>query len=527
VAVPEPLGALRVPAPQEASIVPVFEPRPPRPRAWVDLEPGPHGQGEEDRRGGVGDRARVRWPVTGPGGEGREVGPALAPAGGLPAVGGELPDALVHEVEDSDEVAGPHDAPVGEGDGAPAMAAELEAEDAGRADRPDLVAAPVEALPGGEDRVEDRGRGRTWGRARSAARARFGSAVRPVRPVPRRVGSEAGRQLDVRRRITERVARRIGGGARPRIGPGSGRQPPFRRRIAQRIGGARPRVGGHPVMMADLVGAGSPSPSISTIEEALSWATMEGGSTGLVVAVHDIAPSTLPEVRWLLARLDELGIVPRVLKVIPRASEADDVRRHPELLAVLAADVEQGSEVVVHGLTHRLAPGAIVGGRPLDRLRARLFAGSAAEFLGLDDEAAAAAVVEARATVEGAGFDPVGFCAPGWLARPSLSAILRRCGFRYACWFGSVEDLRTGERLRAPAWGYMGTGGPTETLVGLEGWLVRTVWRRLLPGPVRIFLHPQGAPRSAACAATLRAIGRLRPSLRPTTYRELLDGRRD
>ena len=469
----------------------------------MDLEPGPHGEGEEDRRGGVGDGAGVGRPATGPRGEGRQVGPPFAPAGGLPAIGGELPDALVHEVEDPDEVAGPHDAPIAESDGAPAMAAELEAEDAGRADRPDLVAASVEALPGGEDRVEDRGRGRTWRRAGSAARGWFGSAARRwVRPAPRRVGSGAGRAAGFRRRIAERVAGRIGGGARP-------------------------RVGGHPAMIADLVGAGSPSPSISTIEEALSWATMEGGSTGLVVAVHDIAPSTLPEVRWLLARLDELGIVPRVLKVIPRASGADDVRRHPELLAVLAADVERGSEVVVHGLTHRLAPGAIVGGRPLDRLRARLFAGSAAEFLGLDDEAAAAAVVEARATVEGAGFDPVGFCAPGWLARPSLSAILRRCGFRYACWFGSVEDLRTGQRLRAPAWGYMGTGGPTETLVGLEGWLVRTVWRRLLPGPVRIFLHPQGASRSAACAATLRAIGRLRPSLRPMTYRELLDGRRD
>jgi predicted deacetylase len=251
---------------------------------------------------------------------------------------------------------------------------------------------------------------------------------------------------------------------------------------------------------------------------------MEGGSVGLVVSVHDIAPSTLPEVRWLLARLDELEVVPRVLKVIPRASEVEDVRRHPDLIALLGEEVARGSEIVLHGLTHRLPPEAVLGGRTVDRLRARCFAGSAAEFLGLDDRAAEEAVLEGRAILRAAGFEPLGFCAPGWLARPSLSAILRRVGFRYACWFGSVEDLRTGRRLRAPAWGYMGVGGVGEGLVGLEGQLVRSVWHPLLGGAARVFLHPQGAPRSRACAASLRAIGRLRRSLRPTTYRELLDG---
>ncbi|GIW19720.1 MAG: hypothetical protein KatS3mg065_0016 [Chloroflexota bacterium] len=253
-------------------------------------------------------------------------------------------------------------------------------------------------------------------------------------------------------------------------------------------------------------------------------AAMEGGSIGLVVSVHDVAPSTLPEVRWLLARLDELEVAPRVLKVIPRASETEDVRRHPDLIALLGEEVARGSEIVLHGLTHRLPPGAVLGGRAVDRLRARCFAGSAAEFLGLDDEAALEAVIEAGTIMEQAGFDAFGFCAPAWLARPSLSAILRRCGFRYACWFGSIEDLRAGRRLRAPAWGYMGVGGAVEGLVGLEGWFVRSVWYPVAGGPVRVFLHPQGAPRSRACAATLRAIERLRRSLRPTTYLELLDG---
>lgn len=252
---------------------------------------------------------------------------------------------------------------------------------------------------------------------------------------------------------------------------------------------------------------------------------MEGGSTGIVVAVHDIAPSTLPEVRWLLDRLDELALAPRVLKVIPRASGAEDIRRHPDLVALLAAEVDHGSEIVLHGLHHRLPGEATLGGRPLDRLRARLFARGAAEFLGLDDGAAEAAIVEGAEILRGAGFEARGFCAPAWLARPGLTGILRRLGFRYACWFGSVEDLRTGRRLKVPAWGYMGTGGLSEALVGLEGRFARSIWQRIATGPVRVFLHPQGAPRSRACAATLRVVGQLlRRGYRPRTYLELLDG---
>ncbi len=250
---------------------------------------------------------------------------------------------------------------------------------------------------------------------------------------------------------------------------------------------------------------------------------MEGGSARLVVAVHDVAPSTLPEVRWLLERLDELGIVPRVVKVIPRASASEDVRRHPDLVALLAAELGRGSELVLHGLSHRLSPGARLGGRPVDRLRARLFAPLAAEFLGLDDEAAEAAIVEGKEILRGAGFEVEGFCAPAWLARPGLAGVLRRLGFRYACWFGSVEDLQTGRRLRIPAWGYMGTGGVAEALVGLEERFVRSLWPRLAGGSSRVFLHPQGAPRSRACAATLRTLDRLRRTHRPSTYLGLLD----
>jgi hypothetical protein len=120
-----------------------------------------------------------------------------------------------------------------------------------------------------------------------------------------------------------------------------------------------------------------------------------------------------------------------------------------------------------------------------------------------------------------AGLRAAGFCAPAWLARPGLASILRRRGFRHAAWFGSVEDLATGRRLRVPAWGYMGADGAGEVLVGLERQLVTRVSGRL--GISRVFLHPAGAPRSRACAGVLRAVERLARERAPSTYVEVLD----
>ncbi len=167
----EALGPARVPAPKEAPIVPVLEARPPAPSARVDLEAGPGSQRDEDRRRRIGNRALRRGSPAGPGGEDGEVPAALAPAGRLPAIRGDRSDPVVHEVKDTDEVAGFDDGPVAEDDPGATMAAELEAEDPARPDRTDPVSAAVELLPGGEDRVEDR-RSRRAGRWAGAAATR-------------------------------------------------------------------------------------------------------------------------------------------------------------------------------------------------------------------------------------------------------------------------------------------------------------------------------------------------------------------
>ena len=238
----------------------------------------------------------------------------------------------------------------------------------------------------------------------------------------------------------------------------------------------------------------------------------------LIVSIHDVAPSTLAEVRWLLDRLDAIGARPRVLKVIPDEAGRGDLRHQPELAALLRAEAATGSEIVLHGLTHRCR-GRLLGPWP-DRLRGRLFAAGAAEFLALDPAAMAERVEGGQAILAATGLTARGFCAPGWLAAPGLAGVLRRHGFRHLLWRTSIEDLERRRRLRAPSGGYMGSGPAQEQLEAIGSALAAAAARG---SPRRIFLHPQGAPSSSRCRAALRSVEAALADARPSTYLEFLD----
>ncbi len=240
----------------------------------------------------------------------------------------------------------------------------------------------------------------------------------------------------------------------------------------------------------------------------------------LVISVHDVAPKSADDVRWLLDRLDDLGAAPRVLKVIPRQPASRPLEEDAELVALLRREAAAGSEVVLHGYTHQAA--GRLRGPIAARLRARLAAGDSPEFLTLAPTAAAERVSAGLAVLESLGLRPAGFCAPGWLATPEIDGVLAAAGFRYSLTFATLRDLRIGRIRSIPALGYMGAGPTQEGLVGLE--------RRLLMAgrgafPVlRVFLHPADARRAQACRAALDAVERLCRERRTVTYSDLLHG---
>jgi uncharacterized protein len=254
----------------------------------------------------------------------------------------------------------------------------------------------------------------------------------------------------------------------------------------------------------------SPSPTVSTGE------TPPGG--WVVVSVHDIASPLTSEVCYLLAALDAIGARPRVLKVVPNADGTRDLRDDPALVRVLAAEVAAGSEVVLHGYTHRVA-GPLRG--PWSTcLRARHFAGMAAEFLTLDAIQMTERLSAGRQILQSVGVEPRGFCAPGWLAPPELLHLLRQCGFHYYVSMATLWDLGAGRRLRTPWLGYMGAGALQERLVGLGG---RVLLAMATSVPVvKVFLHPQRARDAQACQRILQVLARLLRERRPVTYGTLL-----
>ncbi len=239
----------------------------------------------------------------------------------------------------------------------------------------------------------------------------------------------------------------------------------------------------------------------------------------VVVSVHDVAPAHLAEIRSLLSQLDELNVRPRSLLVIPFAQGQDDIRHCPELVDLLHQEIQRGSEVILHGYTHRRVEAW--RGSPLTRARAALFARQVAEFASTAWPEQRARLLAGRALLQDIGIEVSGFCPPGWLSTPELPELLRETGFRYLVAMSWVQDLEHGRRIPTPWLGYIGAGRLHEELVRIGAALL-SPWRQRSRA-ISVFLHPQGASQSPACARVLLELARLLRDRRPVTYDELLD----
>jgi predicted deacetylase len=221
-------------------------------------------------------------------------------------------------------------------------------------------------------------------------------------------------------------------------------------------------------------------------------------------------------VRVILQRLDEIAARPRVLLVVPAGLGGADAQAH-DLVDLLKAEQEIGSEIVLHGFDHRVS--GSLRGRPADVMRARLFAPHDAEFLAIDQAEARRRLDSGRSILAGAGLPAAGFCAPGWLEPRWLPALLADLGFEYDIGMSVLRDLRRGTRIRLPWTGEIGAGPIQETLVGIGGTAYRWFGARRLA--LKVFLHASES-WSSSRERILRILeGELR-ARRPITYRGLL-----
>lgn len=242
----------------------------------------------------------------------------------------------------------------------------------------------------------------------------------------------------------------------------------------------------------------------------------------VVVALHDVAPPFEDAIRAQLDLLAEIGIRRVTLLVTPDWHGAAPLRDAPGLVDLLHAQAAAGSQLALHGYTHQPYDARPFAGPRLSRMRARLFAAGAAEFLTLAAEEAEEALREGLAEFEQAGLPrPMMFCAPGWLTNAAAEAALTRAGLRYLIGMSDVRDLWSGWRIETPSVGYMGAGPKQELGVRILNRLVR--WTTLRSAPVAcVYLHPQGQPTGALVRSQLAYLSKLLArGWQPATYADL------
>jgi predicted deacetylase len=213
--------------------------------------------------------------------------------------------------------------------------------------------------------------------------------------------------------------------------------------------------------------------------------------------------------QWLFER----GIDRATLLVVPaaRLHPFDSVR--PELADWLRGRVADGDGVAQHGLRHmRTHPAG-----PLASLHARVAGGRAAEFAGLDSQAAAAAVETGRALLAGAGLRPRGFVAPAYLY---TRALRRELASRFS-WWADLWAVRTAARdLAAPA---LSLGTSSALRRATSPALLRA--RAAHAGAVlRLDVHPADFDHASHVAAIERVLA-LAAGRATATYDELASGR--
>ena len=236
----------------------------------------------------------------------------------------------------------------------------------------------------------------------------------------------------------------------------------------------------------------------------------------LIVSIHDVAPSTACAARAWIDELERRH-VPATLLVVPGPWEGPPLRVDRELVAWLHQRRARGDEIAQHGWTHRRVAGAPAWRRAVASVAVR----GCAEFWSLDTREAKRRIDLGREVLHRAGFAPVGFTPPGWLASTPTVEVLADLGYRYTTTRGAVVDLERGATHRVPALSQR-PGGAGEALGRsvVDGWARRLVRRG---ASARLALHPLDLDNPALVASNLAVIDRfLEAGAKARTYEQFV-----
>lgn len=200
-----------------------------------------------------------------------------------------------------------------------------------------------------------------------------------------------------------------------------------------------------------------------------------------LVSVHDLMPDTMPAVREIVATLDEAGVRPLTLLVVPGHDWSD------EQIDWLRTRQARGDTLAGHGWVHHA--GEV---RDLyDRLHRRFFSRGVAEHLALEPEGIYDLMARCHQWFLDAGLHaPEVYVPPAWAMGAVDHARLRdRLPFRLYETLTGFYDAGGDRFVRVPLVGY-----EADTRARALGLRLANGFNRMLArvtGNLRIAIHPQ------------------------------------
>jgi predicted deacetylase len=211
----------------------------------------------------------------------------------------------------------------------------------------------------------------------------------------------------------------------------------------------------------------------------------------LAIELHDVAPATWAECATVLRMLDEVGATNLSLLVVPRFHDLGASSDDPVFVGALAARLERGDELLLHGLVHRddePPPRSLRG-----FVQRRVMTRAEGEFAALDESDAAERLAAGIAMFDALGWPLHGFVPPAWMLSPGARRALTSRGDRLR-----YVSMRGG-RHRLPDWRF----APSANLCyspdrpwrrAMSRALIRRELRRAESLPMlRLSIHPQDA----------------------------------
>ncbi len=229
-----------------------------------------------------------------------------------------------------------------------------------------------------------------------------------------------------------------------------------------------------------------------------------------LISVHDLMPETMPAVRKTLDQLEQHGLAPVTLLVVPGC---DWSRAGIETLRSLE---RAGYHLAGHGWRHQAER---IGGL-YHRLHSLFLSRRVAEHLALDEAGIIALINRCHSWFSEQGLRPPAlYVPPAWaMGRISLARLRETCPFRLYERFDGVIDSAAERVQSLPLLGYEADSALRAPVLQFwNRWNWRRAQRHLLP--IRIGIHPRDI--ELGLADQLRHD--LSRSIQPIGYEQLLE----